>query len=342
MSKYFLKPTIKMNLVAEINDSEEIVKETIVNVNKVDFVYKKMDISYTIKIDGILSRKNTTVDYTPFINYLKALGSDSLYSDSIILKGTWMRILKRIWSRVKTGTFIRNYKSDKEVDDWFNKHLENPNFEFLNESDKENFNQGIKPYTILLNGQEIWVRNKYYASPRLYSISQNLPYMDTTVKFFKAYDDFLATKKLPLEEMLKKLQRNNMTLYDIYRYKPEEIIEIEKLLDLVYKLGVEDEVQEAFFQFSPRLIMDKKDRIDGFGEHETWFASHKRSILIEIIVFLIESITKDEYEQEEMINYVVNDEKYFDFVDDSLYYLSKEEIIEKFKRYISEEFSKNF
>ena len=76
MSKYFLKPIIKMNLVAEINDSEEIVKETIVDVNKVDFVCKKMDISYTIKIDGILSRKNTTVDYTPFIDYLKALGSD--------------------------------------------------------------------------------------------------------------------------------------------------------------------------------------------------------------------------------------------------------------------------
>ena len=92
---------------------------------------------------------------------------------------------KRIWNRVKIGTFIRNYKSDKEVDDWFNKYLENPKFEFLNESDNENFNQGIKPYTILLNGQEIWVRNKYYASPRIYNIFQNLHYMDTTVKFFK-------------------------------------------------------------------------------------------------------------------------------------------------------------
>jgi len=123
-----------------------------------------------------------------------------------------------------------------------------------------------------------------------------------------------------------------MTLYDIYRYKPEEIKEIEKLLDLVYKLGIEDAVQEAFFQFNPSLIMNKDEYITGFGEHETWFDSHKRSIAIEIIVFLIETIIKDEYIQEDMINELVNDDSYVDFVDDSLYDLSKDEIVEKFKR----------
>ena len=126
-----------------------------------------------------------------------------------------------------------------------------------------------------------------------------------------------------------------MTLYDIYRYENTEVQEIEKLLDLVYKLGVEDEVQESLFQFSPSLIMNKNDRIPGFGEHETWFTSHKRSALVEIIVFLIESVIEEEYIQEAMINELINYEKYTEFVDSSLYNLTKEEIIEKFRLYLS-------
>jgi len=127
-----------------------------------------------------------------------------------------------------------------------------------------------------------------------------------------------------------------MTLYDIYRYENNEIKEIEKLLDLVYKLDIEDAVQESFFQFSPSLIINKDERIHGFGEHETWFTSHRRSIIIEIIVFLIEENIKEEYIQEDMINELINYEKYIDFIDNSLYDLTKEEIIEKFKGYLND------
>lgn len=125
-----------------------------------------------------------------------------------------------------------------------------------------------------------------------------------------------------------------MTIYDIYRYTLDEIAEFEKLLELVYKLGVEDRVQESFFQFSPNLIMDESKRIPGFGEHETWFSSHKRSVIIEIIVYLIENTIEDEYIQEEMINDLINEEMYTDFINNSLYSLTKEEIIQKFKSFI--------
>jgi len=128
-----------------------------------------------------------------------------------------------------------------------------------------------------------------------------------------------------------------MTLYDILRYDIDEVTEFENLLNIVYRLGIEDEVQESFFQFSPSLIMDKDKRIHGFGEHEPWFKFHKSAILIEIIAFLIKKVIDEEYIQEDMINELVQDDKYIDFIDSSLYTMSKKDIIKKFKKYIKKE-----
>jgi len=72
-NRYFPNPIIRMNLVAEINSNEEIVKEIPVDIIQVDFDFRKMDISYIMKIDGRLSKKNKTVDYTPFMDYLEKL-----------------------------------------------------------------------------------------------------------------------------------------------------------------------------------------------------------------------------------------------------------------------------
>ena len=71
-----------------------------------------------------------------------------------------------------------------------------------------------------------------------------------------------------------------MTLYELYKYTPKEIKEIEYLLEQAKRFNILDAVQEAFFQFPPDLVESK---IDGFGEHEPWAISHKRIIINEII-----------------------------------------------------------
>ena len=86
-----------------------------------------------------------------------------------------------------------------------------------------------------------------------------------------------------------------MTLYELYRYTPKEILEIEYLLSQAKKFDILDEVQESFFQFSPDLV---KEKIEGFGEHEPWAISHKRHIINEIIFYLIEQTFENEFDRE--------------------------------------------
>ena len=118
-----------------------------------------------------------------------------------------MRLLKRIWSRIKTGTFLRIHKSTKEVDEWFRKELENPKFDFDSDYSKKNFEIfSSKPHTIILNGIEIWVSNKYYASPYVYIVEPILPYMDTTIDFFKAYNKFLEDNSSEFVEKVEKIR----------------------------------------------------------------------------------------------------------------------------------------
>jgi len=72
-NKYFANPVIKMNVVAEINGDEEIIKEIPVDIKQVNFTFNEMNISYVMKINGRLSMKNKTVDHTPFMKYLEKL-----------------------------------------------------------------------------------------------------------------------------------------------------------------------------------------------------------------------------------------------------------------------------
>ena len=116
-----------------------------------------------------------------------------------------MRLLKRFIYRLRYSIF-RNNKSTKEIDDFFREQLKNPKFEFVSEYEKKDFIiHDIKPYIILLNDNLVWTTNEYYASPYLYKVSGDLPYMDTTVEFFKKYNEFLDSNKISLKEKLTRI-----------------------------------------------------------------------------------------------------------------------------------------
>jgi len=112
-----------------------------------------------------------------------------------------MRLFTRIWYRL-IFSWGRNTPCSKEVDEWFREQLKNPVFTFC-EGDLKHAEYGYTPYVIKLNGVKVWVANKYYASPYVYVTGGGvLPFMDTTVLFFKAYDKFLKSIKLPLKDIL--------------------------------------------------------------------------------------------------------------------------------------------
>lgn len=122
-----------------------------------------------------------------------------------------------------------------------------------------------------------------------------------------------------------------MTLYELYKYTPQEIVEVEYLLDQAKRFDILDEVQEAFFQFSPDLLEKK---IEGFGEHEPWAISHKRNIVNEIIFHLIEKVSEDEYVAEYWVNEQIWREVFTPFLlGNDFRKLKNEEIFELFKAY---------
>jgi len=61
-------------------------------------------------------------------------------------------------------------------------------------------------------------------------------------------------------------------LYKIFNYTERQIIEIEYLTNLINKLGINSNVDESFFQFSPQLVDEKTEK---FNEHEPWAVFHK-------------------------------------------------------------------
>jgi len=101
-----------------------------------------------------------------------------------------------------------------------------------------------------------------------------------------------------------------MTLYELYRYEPQEIIEVEYLLKQAKRFKLLDKVQEAFFQFSPRLVAEK---IEGFGEHEPWADSHKNLIINELAYSLIDQVLNNEYDREYWYNKQIEDEIFTTF-----------------------------
>ena len=123
-----------------------------------------------------------------------------------------------------------------------------------------------------------------------------------------------------------------MTLYELYRYTPQEIVEVEYLLEQAKRFEILDEVQESFFQFSPDLIEEK---IEGFGEHEPWAVSHKRHIINEIIFYLIEKVSEDEYIAEYWDNEQIWKEVFTPFMlQNDFRELDNEVILELFKAYL--------
>lgn len=133
--------------------------------------------------------------------------------------------------------------------------------------------------------------------------------------------------------MVKTTQRGKkMTLYELYRYTPQEITEVEYLLGQAKRFAILDEVQEAFFQFSPMLV---KEKIEGFGEHEPWATSHKRDIINELIFYLIEKVSEDEYIVEYWENEQILREIFTPFVvQNDFRKLEDKKLLELFKNYL--------
>lgn len=123
-----------------------------------------------------------------------------------------------------------------------------------------------------------------------------------------------------------------MTLYELYRYTPKQIVEVEYLLDQAKRFGILEQVQEAFFQFSPMLVEEK---IEGFGEHEPWANSHKRDIVNEIVFYLIYNVSEDEHTAEYWINEQIWKEVFTPFVlQNDFRKLENERLFELFKTYL--------
>lgn len=123
-----------------------------------------------------------------------------------------------------------------------------------------------------------------------------------------------------------------MTLYELYRYTPKQIVEVEYLLDQAKRFGILEQVQEAFFQFSPMLVEEK---IEGFGEHEPWVNSHKRDIVNEIVFYLIYNVSEDEHTAEYWINEQIWKEAFTPFVlQNDFRKLENERLFELFKTYL--------
>ena len=111
-----------------------------------------------------------------------------------------IRPLSRFIASVKTLTVFRINKCDKDIDEWFRVQLKNPIFTFESNNSTT---------TILLNGYSICLANRYYAGPCLYSYDnstvEELPFIDTSYEFYKAYDEFIRQNKSSNKERLDRM-----------------------------------------------------------------------------------------------------------------------------------------
>jgi len=119
-------------------------------------------------------------------------------------------------------------------------------------------------------------------------------------------------------------------LYKVFEYNEKQKKEIEYLVDVIDTLQIQDEVQEALFQFSPRLL--KKNNLK-YTNHESWVSFHKNILLEEIILGLLESIIENEYILEFEMNEQINNKKFKDFFKNDLKDLSKKQIIDNFREF---------
>jgi len=119
-------------------------------------------------------------------------------------------------------------------------------------------------------------------------------------------------------------------LYKLFNYTEKEKIEIEYLTSLIETLDIMGRADEALFQFSPSLVEEKTIK---FNEHEPWAVFHKKMLIHEIIIYLIEQSFENEYDSEYEINEVIWNDKYVNwFKKTDLSNKSKKEIINIFKK----------
>lgn len=108
------------------------------------------------------------------------------------------RKIKNILLKIMhTDLLVRNYKASKDIDDWFRKNLENPKFKPCSNYSRVALINN-KCHKINLNDRDIWISNKYYSSPTLYKGGEEveeLPYPDTTIKFFKELNKFIDSER---------------------------------------------------------------------------------------------------------------------------------------------------
>ena len=123
-----------------------------------------------------------------------------------------------------------------------------------------------------------------------------------------------------------------MTLYKLYKYTTQNIVEVEYLLNQAERFNLLDKVQEAFFQFSPRLVEVK---IEGFGEHEPWANSHINLIVNELTYYLVDQVLRNEYDREYWYNEQIDNEAFTPFLlKTDFRELDTEIIYEKFKDFL--------
>ena len=124
-----------------------------------------------------------------------------------------------------------------------------------------------------------------------------------------------------------------MTLYKLYKYTPQNILEVEYLLKQAERFNLLDKVQEAFFQFSPRLVEVK---IEGFGEHEPWANSHINLIINELTYYLVDEVLYNEYDRENCYNKQIDNEAFTPFIlNTDFRELDNETIYKKFKDFLN-------
>lgn len=104
-----------------------------------------------------------------------------------------------------------------------------------------------------------------------------------------------------------------MKLYELFKYTKKEIVELEYLLEQGKRFGIEDKIQEAFFQFHPSLLK-KEQQIPGFGEHEPWAIFHKHAAAQELIFHFIDRNFKNEFVNEFLINKQIWEESFKEFI----------------------------
>lgn len=120
---------------------------------------------------------------------------------------------------IRPQAWIRNESYNEVVDIWFTEALKNPTF------------TNVSEHTCNLNGKEIWISNRYYGGPYLYSGSdpQGFCSVANAAKVYKLTDKIRKEKLLA--ENKKWMDKN---VIPVEKPKPKKI-EVPKVLKSLKK-----------------------------------------------------------------------------------------------------------